>query len=108
MDALALSDGKLPSEVAPIYKNGTTYFYYIPKCDEWWIGDWIRQRHGYVTRDMKDVPKEHPRIDPLKLPGDGWSYVSFLSSCTRMAHKRMLRTCSVAHVIPSSFSVHSS
>lgn len=31
MDALALSDGKLPSEVAPIYKLGTSYFYYIPK-----------------------------------------------------------------------------
>jgi hypothetical protein len=50
------------------------YFYFIPKHDEWWIGDWIRQRHGYVTRDVKDVKEPTPHTDPLQIPGDGWTY----------------------------------
>jgi ubiquitin carboxyl-terminal hydrolase 4/11/15 len=74
VDALALSDGNLPHEVAPIYKKATSYLYYIPKQDEWWIGDWIRQRHGYITRDMADVGAGVPHTDPLKIPGHGWTY----------------------------------
>jgi len=69
LDGLALSDGVLPDDCAPVYRKGTCYFYYIPKHKEWWLGDHIRQRHGYITAEL-----DAPCINPTQIPVDKWSY----------------------------------
>mmetsp|Transcript_1049 Transcript_1049/g.3541 ORF Transcript_1049/g.3541 Transcript_1049/m.3541 type:complete len:1393 (-) Transcript_1049:213-4391(-) len=74
IDNLALSDGKRPDEVAPVYRRGSVYIYYIPSRGEWWIGDWIRQRHGYITQTMEGEPGDPKHLDILNLPTDKWTF----------------------------------
>mmetsp|Transcript_18225 Transcript_18225/g.47568 ORF Transcript_18225/g.47568 Transcript_18225/m.47568 type:complete len:1305 (-) Transcript_18225:193-4107(-) len=78
INALALSDGKKPDEVAPIYRKGSVYLYYIPAKNEWWIGDWMRQRHGYMWNNMSTAEGkagDKSLLDPLKIPpSGGWTY----------------------------------
>ena len=68
LDAIALSDGTARNEIAPVYKNGHVYFYYQVEKKEWWFGDTVRHRHGYINTEGGVGP------DPTKIPADAWSF----------------------------------
>lgn len=67
LSSVALSDGVDPSELTPVYKQGSVYFYFYPAKKEWWIGDTVRLRHGYIT--AADVSG-----DFTKIPETAWTY----------------------------------
>ena len=68
LDAIALSDGTAQNEIAPVYKNGHIYFYYQVEKKEWWFGDTVRHRHGYINTEGNIGP------DPTKIPAEAWSF----------------------------------
>jgi len=67
LDAVALSEGEDPANVAPVYKNGPFYFYYSVSEKEWWIGDEVRITIGYINADCEQG-------DPEKIDADRWQF----------------------------------
>eukprot|EP00041_Stephanoeca_diplocostata_P037567 m.1425024 g.1425024 ORF g.1425024 m.1425024 type:complete len:1498 (+) comp25063_c0_seq2:254-4747(+) len=67
MDALAAAEGINPSESSPVYRMGTYFFYFYPAKAEWWIGDVVPHRHGYINAECNT-------LNPLDIPTTAWSY----------------------------------